>query len=85
MKKEVFDKAKRLREQIDYLEGQNEALRQAQSVLRGTDKKPDDVFRFFVTIAQGEYGTKLIEDIVFGLIRENDKRSKEIQAEFDAL
>ena len=85
MEKEIFDKAKRLQEQIDYLQSQNQTLRQAQREYEQTEHKPDDVFRLFVAISKGEFGNVVIEDIVTKLIEYNNGKLDKLQTEFDAL
>ena len=85
MKKEIFVEAKRLQEQIDYLQSQNQTLRQAQREYEKTEHTPDDVFRLFVEISKGEFGNVVIEDIVTKLIEYNNWKLDELQTEFDAL
>ena len=85
MKKETFEMAKELQEQIDYLQKQNKTLRHAMLEYKQSKHKPDDVLRLFVEISKGEFGNEVIEDIVTKLTEYKNGEINELQTEFDAL
>lgn len=85
MNKETFTTAKKLQEQIDFLNIQCQTLRQAQNVLLESKQQPDDIFRFFVELMKGDYGANVLRDIVDGLIGTLNTQIQEKQKEFEAL